>query len=379
MSSPEFDLLCSAIRPRPDHSRIGALIAGDVDWRHVAHLATIHGVRPQLLHGLPASVRKDIPGEIRVQFDAFQRGHLRRSVQAASQLLDIAQSLTSAAIPFATFKGPALAIALYGDISRREFNDIDIVVRRDDAASAEQCLRSLGYRARHGSAEFRRTFLAYHRQYMYERPDSDLAVDLHWDFAAKGVPFPLRAHDIWQDLESVALGGREIPVLGRTALAVFLAGHGTKEGWRSLGWIGDMADFIGHFPGLDWQAIYNCAAERDCGRSILLGQLLAHRLLGTGMEPGLLARADRDRKLQAMANAIAGRMALHSSRPNEDHASSFGICETWRDKVRLAWVLATTRTTGDYEAMPLPRPLWRLYHLTRPFRLLKTLLAREPS
>ncbi len=29
----------------------------------------------------------------------------------------------------------------------------------------------------------------------------------------------------------------------------------------------------------------------------------------------------------------------------------------------------TTRTVGDHQAMPLPKSLWGLYYLTRPFRL----------
>jgi hypothetical protein len=31
--------------------------------------------------------------------------------------------------------------------------------------------------------------------------------------------------------------------------------------------------------------------------------------------------------------------------------------------------LLTTRTVGDYQAMPLPKSLWQFYYLTRPFRL----------
>lgn len=34
-----------------------------------------------------------------------------------------------------------------------------------------------------------------------------------------------------------------------------------------------------------------------------------------------------------------------------------------------------TRTIGDYEALPLLRPLWRLYHLTSAFRLASKFLS----
>jgi hypothetical protein len=31
--------------------------------------------------------------------------------------------------------------------------------------------------------------------------------------------------------------------------------------------------------------------------------------------------------------------------------------------------LLTTRTVADHQAMPLPKPLWGIYYITRPFRL----------
>ena len=43
--------------------------------------------------------------------------------------------------------------------------------------------------------------------------------------------------------------------------------------------------------------------------------------------------------------------------------------------------LLTTRTVGDYQAMPLPKSLWGIYYLTRPFRLagkvVKMILGRN--
>ena len=36
--------------------------------------------------------------------------------------------------------------------------------------------------------------------------------------------------------------------------------------------------------------------------------------------------------------------------------------------------LLTTRTVGDYQAMPLAKRLWGIYYLTRPFRLVGKLV-----
>ena len=47
------------------------------------------------------------------------------------------------AIPY---KGPALALQVYGDLKLRSFVDLDVLVRRSDAARAGTLLAARGYR-----------------------------------------------------------------------------------------------------------------------------------------------------------------------------------------------------------------------------------------
>src|SRR4029077_799751 len=118
----------------------------------------------------------------------------------------------------------------------REFNDIDLIVHEADVRAAESVLRSCGYQAANRrSLEYREAFQAYQRQYMFKDKGSVAGIELHWDFTPRGVPFPVCASEIWTTLEHVRISGRNIPTLGTDVLAVFLAGHGAKEGWKCLG------------------------------------------------------------------------------------------------------------------------------------------------
>src|SRR6202042_182622 len=94
-------------------------------------------------------------------------------------------------IRFATFKGATLAMQLYGDISCREFVDIDVIVHQDDLTAAEEALGAQGYRARAGDRFYRDAFLSYQRQYIFETDGA--TIDLHWEFNTRSAPFPLQA------------------------------------------------------------------------------------------------------------------------------------------------------------------------------------------
>ena len=279
--SPEFEFLCCLVRPEPDHRRARELAQQGFDWTSVAHLAAAHGVRPHLVHALRDSAWAERAVDLKRNLDTFQRWHMARNLHLTRELLSIGNAFDKCGIPFATFKGATLAISLFGDISRREFNDIDLIVHEADVRDAEDVLQSCGYRAAQGSSrEYREAFLAYQRQYMFKDRDSLLAIDLHWDFTHKGLPFPVRASEIWTTLDEVRISGRTIPILGPDVLAVFLAGHGTKEGWKCLGWVCDFAEFYRQHSDMNWIALWERADRKRGGRSILLGLLFGSKIAG---------------------------------------------------------------------------------------------------
>ena len=377
--SSEFEFLCYLVRPDPDHERALEIAQQGLDWKSVADLAVAQRVRPHLLKALNDSVWADRAMELKQKLESFQRCHMAKSLRVARELLNVANALDQHGIPFATFKGLALALSVYGDLSRREFNDVDIIVHEADVRAAEDVLQSCGYCAAHGSSrEYREAFLGYQRQYMFKDLDNFLAIDLHWDFTQKGLPFPLRTSEIWNTLSSVPMAGRTIPVLGPEEMAIYLTGHGAKEGWSCLKWVCDFAVFYHKQPDLNWNGLWERLDKKNRGRSTLLGLCLAAELLGVTVDTKLLEQAKRDPKVRVLVELAVARM-IHFTDSNlrnqKIKLAALALCETWLEKLDVLCALAFTRTTGDYEALPLPRPLWRIYHLTRPFRLAGKLLS----
>src|SRR5262245_3681659 len=131
---PEFNVLCLIARPKPDHSQIAAALKGDIEWGALLSLAKAHGVRPQLIHAFRQLNWIGVPSEAKQSLLDFLSLHKARSLFLASELIKVSDQLSQKAIRFATFKGPSLAVALYGDLSLRECNDIDIIVEEHRVA-----------------------------------------------------------------------------------------------------------------------------------------------------------------------------------------------------------------------------------------------------
>jgi hypothetical protein len=365
----EFELLCLAVRPKPDFGRAAQILGAGIDFPRLLQLATHHGVRPRLILALSQMSWEHVPETARVSLQQFQHGHLLRMLSLSEELCRVGDVLSRDAVPFAAFKGATLAIGLYGDLSGREFNDIDIIVPEGRIPDAERSLASLGYGGSQGDAAFRRTFLAHQRQYAFERDGLDVAIDLHWAFSGVYLPFPLRPSDIWRALDYVPLGGRLMPTLSGANLALLLAGHGTKETWRSLGWVCDFSLLMERHPDLDWAGIHGRARSQGAGNAVLLACALAEELMGS-VVPWPLADLVANRRIRTLTAALSSQLRMGSpASERKSYFADFDLCDRWLDKVKGSLRLAFTPTPGDYDSWPLPASLWPVYHAFRPFRL----------
>jgi hypothetical protein len=340
----------------------------------VLRLAAAHGVRPQLTAAL-----KDVAVEefafLKRTLEDYKRLRAPLYLRKAGEIARIGGAFAERDIPFMLLKGMALSVQLYGDSSQRESDDVDLIVPATYLDKAEATLLSCGYKHELGtSGEWRRAFLGYHGQYTFVASEPQLPpVDLHWELAPSNVPFP--PLDVWANPEHVKLANRSIPTINSSLLPYYLAAHGAKERWRSLAWLCDLAQYYCR-SDLDWMVLL-----RDAGpslrRQLVLGLTLIERVLGVPVKPELLQAAAGDAKLESQIQATLRRLSNpFAGKP--DQLDTLRFYGGWREKARAMWLLLARRTVGDYRAVPLPRWLWRAYHLIRPFRLALKILSIVP-
>jgi hypothetical protein len=370
MTTREFQLLLYCATSQPDVGRIAEVVREDVDWQILLDLATRHRVQPILCQTLKSVCWDIVPLRIKRQLEHSYMLNVPISLIFAAELLRLLDQFQQSGIALAAFKGIILAELVYGDLSLREFSDLDIIVREADLSKSEDILTALGYKADFPDRDYRSSFLRYQGQYAFRHRETGVSVDLHWRLSAKGEPFPLQPAKIWSRLGEVKIIGRRVPTLALDDLALFLAGHGTKEGWRYLSWICDFAEFLRKYQNTDWVSVRGRAQDSNCLRSLQLAIVLASTLLHAPAPAELLEEARKNRAIHHLTE----RIKLRLLRPvTEGELSQFRTSLNTHDRLRhRLWpvaMLLTTRTVGDYQAMPLPKPLWSLYYVIRPLRL----------
>lgn len=296
----------------------------------------------------------------------------RRNLHQVRELLAVHGELEAAGVLAVPFKGPTLAMQLYGNLGLRQSHDIDFLVRRADLGRAAALLAARGYRppallaTRRGAR-----FLEAVRHHRFTRDDGAI-VELHWDFAPRHFPYPIDPDRVRSRLELVQLGGQLLPTVPRVELLFLLCAHGAKHGWIRLAWIRDVAQLVRVATDTDWDDILADARRRGALRMVLLGLLVAAELCDAPVPQEVLQRARSDITVASLAREVRDRLTVDPQR--EPTAAQlrrfqFRVRDRWRDRIRVFAVTALTPGPGEWEWVRLPDGFYPLYYVLRPVRL----------
>ena len=372
---PESELLLCCARTRPDDGtaeRIRALVFQPLDWDWLLRTARPHGMLPLLHRHLSASP-ENIPAPVLAALsDGFQVS-IRQSLRLVREMVRLLGRFAERRVVAVPYKGPTLAARCYGDLSLRPFRDLDFLVRPQDLAPARQVLAADGYtpsppRTPRQEAAIHNTW----REDAFWR-DADV-VELHWAFAPREFPLPLKVEDVWARLEPLPIGGTLVRTPSAEHLLLVLCAHGAKHCWERLGWICDVAELLRRTPALDLSGMLAQARSLGVERIMLLGLRLAAELLDVPLPEDVACRARDDRVVGALAAQVRAtlfrRMPTGSSHSWESRLFHLRTRERWRDRLRYCARVALTPTSGDWAWLRLPDALYPFYYVARPIRLI---------
>ena len=370
--SAEFDILrtCARARLAPAHrDRLQSLLGGCVDWPGLLRLANLHKLGPLLHHHLKP-VANLVPEDIRAQLAQAYMDNARHNLLLLAELRRVLDSFQSRGIQAVPFKGPLLAIALYGDAAMRQCVDLDILVRRRDLPVAGEILVSLGYRIALQTkwpADSVRLRTEYH--FPFVKQHGPVAIEVHAELTPYYFAFPIHQEEARSRLFDVQVNRAAIPTLGPEDLLLFLCAHGTKHLWSWLEMIGSFAEHVRSHPEIHWESVRAKAARLGGSRMLLLSLLVAERF--TGLELPAWATAACDPEASELVNWVERFYGPASRLPVEAEKAWFHLrCrERLRDRIRYLLLLWLAPNWDELEFLPLPRALFPLYWVIRPLRL----------
>lgn len=396
--SPELRLLLECSHQQPDAQqteRIRRAASLAIDWVQFQELAERHRVVPSVYLALRQAADDLVPPREMKAFASRFHRNTRRNLMVGGELSRIATSADQAGIPVMCLKGPGLALQIYGGLERRQFKDLDLLVRPEHLVRTVGILNQLGYHETHarisslGPKGLQR-LIRLNKDITLVNPDRPGAmVELHWRLCDFGTPrITFDSDRMWS--QQLVVGNSRVYVLPLQDQIVFLAWHGGQHRWKRASWLFDLAQAVRTFDHADEATVSQVASDAGASTYLKLGLLLIREL--TGVQPafdttevptaGLDSRycsdvpADFRRQFETSCHAMMADEMYYEGNAFRNVTWVWQMTPSWQ--MRLESLLRVLKPNSEFMHLSGPRAyLKRLQRIER--RLRHTLIARIPG
>jgi hypothetical protein len=409
MTTPENTALLACIRfyfGTITEYEVKDALSAAINWSLLLKAAIDHGVMPLLYYSLK-SIEAQVPQSILMNLQVCHRMNGLQNISQTQELLKVLAQLEVAGIDAIAFKGSALAASAYGNIAFRQFNDLDLLVKRQDFWQAKAVLVAAGYQSPVETGEllqFQRYLqislvnptpdaILFNQKFQHSllHSNPERTIDLHWGIPPRRLWTCDRFEYLWTNLDTINLMGQSIQTFSPETALVVQCLNVAKEPWkRSFKQICDVAQIIQAHPDLNWNTVLDLSAELRSQRLFLIGLQVTHKLLYVPlpefMREKLVGNHSSDERV--FESEIAPTSELQTSW--WEYTDQLKTLDQARDRIfitgfylfiTLSLILAsiTSINERDRQFLSLPARLSFLYYVFRPIRLLiQYTFARKP-
>lgn len=370
-SCPEIELLLACCSALPDGSRtdrIQQILARPFDWGRLLRLAEHHRVIPHVYRELTELAP---PYELDALRGAYEE-NVRKSLRLTGELIRILRHLESRGVEALPYKGPALAEVLYGDVTQRQFADLDILIRAKQVSRAKAALAELGYQPHIELSEREeQAYLISGYEYSFDGILGRNLLEVQWQITPRFYSVDFDVAGFFERSVEVTLAGQVFRTLCSEDLFLVLCVHAAKHVWGQVSLICEIAQLV-KTQSLDWDTVGGKASRFGIARIVGVSCLLAHRLLHAPIPATVQVALASDKRADGLADEIGATM-LASRDCNPESFAYFRLMtrlrERHQDRARFLWRLLSTPGVGEWSTVKLPGHLFGLYRIVRLFRL----------
>jgi hypothetical protein len=358
--------------PEREARRVHSFAESQPHWNGVIDAAANHSIVPLVCKRLLEFSGDALPAAWRNRFRQEFVSNAHRNLLLSAELVRVLRALEQSGLQAIPFKGPALAQQAYGDLSLRQFTDLDIVLPHAQIPQAHRALEKLGYLSEGAAAA-----LAQNRipgQYAYRNGPGSILIELHSERTMRYLPVPLDWKALGPRMETVLVGGQPLRTFSVEDTMMLLCVHGTKHFWTRLGWICDIAELVQAPRGIDWTRAEKIAHKMRCYRMWLLGLALASEVLAAPLPDAIARKIHGDARVVAMSRRVQTQYLLSGESAisaGERMRFRSNTQDNFATSLRQLSVFAMRPTDEDWQAHSLPRWAAPLYAILRPLRILR--------
>ena len=247
-------LYCSQARANTaDLERIKALSTLSMDWRYVSNTALSKGIAPLLYYNLKKiHPHHDIPPSTIEHLKGVYLSNTAKNTYLGNELCRLLRGFSEKCIDVMVLKGASLANLVYPDVGLRMYNDIDLIIKKEDLPAVEKFIPELGYVSIDDASKQRFYEEKHYHLAPFIHSDKKILLEIHWNVTNI---FPLDINRWWESSRMEKIMDFSARVLSPNDLFQHLCIHTSNHGFRNIDLrdLCDIAECIKHYgEEIDW-------------------------------------------------------------------------------------------------------------------------------
>jgi hypothetical protein len=375
--SSEFEFLLACCAQPLNRGHLEGFLGCHYDWQTFMCLAEHHCVIPQVYRSLALYGDRLPAGNFAALRSRYQ-DNARSALWFTSELLRVLKHLECRGIAAIPLKGPVLARTLYGDVTARQFGDLDILIRPEDVTKAKSAVLQLGYKpALQLTALSEQACISNGHEFTFGGQAGPHLLELQWRIVPRFYSIGFDVASLSERAERVDVGGCSVATLSPDDLLLVLCVHAAKHLWLQLSWLCDIAE-LARAARINWETAWKRSRELGIQRIAAMNLLLAHDLLGSPLPRQIESWLAEDRETKVLKDNVS-EIFERGSAMNPESPAYFRFMlrlrERLRDQIRLVWRLVWTPSLAEWSVVDLPESFSWLYRGIRLLRLSKRFAA----
>lgn len=251
--SDEVLLILECCKQNQEKDKIKEYIKKQKNWQKFISLANTHGVLPLVNKTLKSF--EETPLEVKSELKVRYLKIVQENMLLASELTKIMKLLEDNKIEALSFKGPSLSLVAYGDITLRQYIDLDIFIKLTDFEIVKEVLEKNNYRQAMQLNDFEIDFRKKNsHELSFYNLENNVFIEIHWDFVDSDSPMKFDTSKLFKNKSQLLLNNNALNILSNEYTLIYLCVHGLSHLYERIEWIVDIDRFIRN-NYIDWDKI----------------------------------------------------------------------------------------------------------------------------
>jgi len=313
-----------------------------------------------------------MPNHVLHSMKSYNMRIVQQNMLMTSELVKIITLLDDNNIEAVPFKGPLLSHTAYGNITLRQYADLDILVDEDLLDQAVALLYQHDYL--YDEKEYQHIINNKSIFHDISLTKSSVSFELHWRLFSDEFTIDLNSINLKENLIEVSMANYKFKSFKNEMLIIYLVTHGAKHNWERVEWLLDIAKIIQNHS-INWQELSQLMKRTKTEKILLSTLYLCHTILALQLPPEIIKQINKQKYLklskqfeelfyQDFRSLITQKVAT-----KKISKIQYLLLDGFTNK--SLFVLSLLKPTEvDFQVIQLPKSMKFLYYIIRPFNIL---------